>query len=410
MRKLQLGATLPSLGGLSVLGAPTKVSLPNPVGLVGNLTGNGGLKSGPNLGQKLKLFSNKLLNNNKDEKSTAGGTTGPDFSSALNFANGTLQALSPQRDNSLYRAEQSIAGTVAQMPGIVGLVGKAMQLNSNIGNALGTSVNSVSKDQANKVGISGFERGLNNALGTLANLATPGLLGAVNKLRDNVEFDGPSLITSSLRGAYTGTLNNMDTASEMGDNLLFGRRKANQFKLDMVNNNKILTNLGLDTNERVSSVPASSQLYAMQNFNRNAGGQQYTAVGKHGMKLLSKEELGKILSSQQEIIKFQNGGSIMIPEGALHAHKHHMEDVNPELAEDLTKKGIPVIITDSEGNVEQCAEIEKEEIIFEKSLTQQIEELWKKGDEESMIEAGKLIVNALFNDCTDNTGLIANTE
>jgi len=40
-----------------------------------------------------------------------------------------------------------------------------------------------------------------------------------------------------------------------------------------------------------------------------------------------------------EINYLQNGGTVnVIPEGALHARKHHMED-----DEHITKKGIPVV-------------------------------------------------------------------
>ena len=116
------------------------------------------------------------------------------------------------------------------------------------------------------------------------------------------------------------------------------------------------------------------------------------------------------MSKEGGTLKLQNGGSILIPDGALHARKHHMENVNPELAEELTSKGIPIITTDDKGNVEQVAEVEKEEMILEKSLTEKIESLWKKGDEESMIKAGKLIVDTLFNNCDDNVNLIKNTK
>ena len=60
----------------------------------------------------------------------------------------------------------------------------------------------------------------------------------------------------------------------------------------------------------------------------------------------------------------------VIPEGALHAHKNHMEGAG----EDFTAKGIPVV--DNKGK--QQAEIERNEIIFRKEVTDKIEELYKK--------------------------------
>lgn len=96
----------------------------------------------------------------------------------------------------------------------------------------------------------------------------------------------------------------------------------------------------------------------------------------------------------------------VIPEGALHAHKHHMEN-----AEDLTKKGIPVV--DNKG--EQQAEVEKNEIIFSLEVTKQLENLYKryqgytntqKEKDELAIEAGKLLVYEILHNTIDRTGLI----
>ena len=123
----------------------------------------------------------------------------------------------------------------------------------------------------------------------------------------------------------------------------------------------------------------------------------------------------------ESIEEFKNGGKTedlgapkieettqknVIPEGALHAHKHHMEN-----AEGLTKKGIPVI--DNDG--EQQAEIEREEIIFSLEVTKKLEELYSKykdsessnkEKEEVAIEAGKLLVKEILFNTIDNAGLI----
>ncbi len=103
--------------------------------------------------------------------------------------------------------------------------------------------------------------------------------------------------------------------------------------------------------------------------------------------------------------KFQQGGSInIIPEGALHAHKHNMD------MEGITPKGIPVV-SNKEG-VEQQAEIEREEIIFRLEVTKKLEELEEKYyDEETSqrekdecaLEAGKLLVEEILYNTQDNT-------
>ena len=113
---------------------------------------------------------------------------------------------------------------------------------------------------------------------------------------------------------------------------------------------------------------------------------------------------GKTESKQEEAKQEETTQKNVIPEGALHAHKHHMEH-----ADDLTKKGIPVV--DNKG--EQQAEVEKNEIIFTLEVTKQLEELHKKYQEASQkekdelaIEAGKLLVYEIMHNTIDRTGLI----
>ena len=107
------------------------------------------------------------------------------------------------------------------------------------------------------------------------------------------------------------------------------------------------------------------------------------------------------------IPEFQNGGSInVIPDGALHARKHNMD------VDGITKKGIPVV-SEKGDEIEQQAEIEKEEIIFRLEVTQKLEELEKKfyseestqeEKDECALEAGKLLVNEILYNTQDNTG------
>ena len=152
---------------------------------------------------------------------------------------------------------------------------------------------------------------------------------------------------------------------------------------------------------------------AMQNINtvdyqKNIQGYQpnYLHVGKHGMKIEKQEkdfiipdisDFNPIIATEEEVLKFKEGGSFnIIPDGALHARKNNMD------VEGITKKGIPVV--DKEGN--QQAEIEKNEIIFRKEVTNQIEEAIKDGSDKKAIEIGKLLVKEIFKNTKDNTGLI----
>ena len=119
------------------------------------------------------------------------------------------------------------------------------------------------------------------------------------------------------------------------------------------------------------------------------------------------EEGGRTDKPKQESDKIEETNQKnVIPEGALHAHKHHMEN-----AEDLTKKGIPVV--DNKG--EQQAEIEREELILSLEVTKQLENLYKRYQEDTntqqekdelAIEAGKLLVYEILHNTIDRTGLI----
>lgn len=110
----------------------------------------------------------------------------------------------------------------------------------------------------------------------------------------------------------------------------------------------------------------------------------------------------------QKPTKYKEGGSInVIPEGALHARKHNMD------MEGITKKGIPVVSDKEGGEVEQQAEIEREEIIFRLEVTKKLEELEKKfydddtsqkEKDECALEAGKLLVEEILYNTQDNTG------
>ena len=134
---------------------------------------------------------------------------------------------------------------------------------------------------------------------------------------------------------------------------------------------------------------------------------------------------------QGEIQFAQNGAKLeevetseepsVIPEGALHKNKNHLDL-------DITKKGIPVITTEGNtgdtfeeikedgGEITQHAEIEAEEIIFSKELTDYIEDARKKWhkaykqDSELLLEVGKRITKEILQNTEDNTNLIEKLE
>lgn len=125
-----------------------------------------------------------------------------------------------------------------------------------------------------------------------------------------------------------------------------------------------------------------------------------------------KEKRKKIQEEvrMEEVAGFKNGGAVnVIPDGALHAHKHHLENVD-EKFEDVTAKGIPVITEEKGGDIKQHAEVEREEIIFNLEVTKQLEKLMQDGSDEAAIEAGKLLVYEILENTVDNTGLLNTVE
>ena len=109
-------------------------------------------------------------------------------------------------------------------------------------------------------------------------------------------------------------------------------------------------------------------------------------------------------------LKFKSGGQFnIIPDGALHARKHNMD------IEGITTKGIPVVSQTKEGEIQQQAEIEKEEIIYRLEVTKDLERLYKifynpessqKEKDDAALQAGKLLVQETLFNTQDNVGLL----
>lgn len=145
------------------------------------------------------------------------------------------------------------------------------------------------------------------------------------------------------------------------------------------------------------------------------GGPGNISFGRLGLKIeilpkvhaiLNAPKVVDTLTEFEEVQEFKEGGKMnVIPEGSLHARLHHMEN-----AEGLTKKGIPVVSIAEGGELEQQAEIELNEIIFNLEVTTELEKLMKDGSDNAAIEAGKLLVKEIFENTDDRTGLIKDLE
>lgn len=123
------------------------------------------------------------------------------------------------------------------------------------------------------------------------------------------------------------------------------------------------------------------------------------------------------VNDQKTISSYKKGGNI-IPEGALHARKHNLEETNEDLKGNITNKGIPVI-SEEGGKIVQHAEIERHEIIFGTEATNQLEKYLKeynslkeqdKDVSEIELECGKFLCKEILKNTTDKTGLIKTVE
>lgn len=257
-------------------------------------------------------------------------------------------------------------------------------------------------------------------------------------------------ILASVGSSYGGTTDDINKAAAKANKKygLFSssaRRRANRQIADA----RVKQNLMGDISEE-----ATDQRLAVQSMGEQAGiayqilssggyDQKYTYAAKHGGSLewtpIITNDWKPKIELNWDLPTFKDGGNIditeelewtpelqkggtlvnddvpeieetnqknVIPEGALHKNKHHMEH-----AEGLTKKGIPVI--DEDG--EQQAEIEHSEIIFTLEVTKKLEEYYdifysdettNKEKEQAALDAGKLLVYQILENTEDRTGLI----
>lgn len=355
----------------------------------------------------------------------------------LATANSMIQMKDPKGGTSLIKTDlNKFLGNV----GKTGFLSKAngslnKELIKGSGLSIGSAANGVlsvadrfipqAEDKASKI-TSGVFNGLSTVasfvpgIGTLASVALKGLgslFGAgvksvkgntANELVDtSSSYTGEDALASKkfgllgLRGAkkYAGLVTrrqyNRDLAAnvlqEGKDDLLAANNVQQQQMRDILSKNGddwMYTNtLSAKNGAKIKEVKRLSSLYSKR--------------------LISKEPL-----KEGTTVEFKNGGSInVIPEGALHARKNNLTEINPEL-EGITKKGIPVISKEEGGEMIQHAEIERSEIIFNLETTKKLESLreqYNKSEDKTekdnlAIEAGKLLAQQIMENTIDNTG------
>ena len=335
------------------------------------------------------------------------GTIAGDALSGLGSAIGN--GYNEDFNDSQKSMQSMIRQGLAMIPGYGQAIAAATGALDAIGNITGKNLSNIDKTSANRAGIE-FGAGFNNAINYLPGVSA--LAGGFGLWSGRTDGYNMSNEAKAMQSGYAGTVGDLRAAGDIsGKRMVFQRNKANDFIDEAKRNDNILAQLNLTNTMRKRS--DYYQDLQHQNINRYAG-QNYlgVTVGKQGLKLMSIEQVRSIIQSnhQKETEKLQNGGVIgvdtnILPDGALHARKNNLAELNPDL-EDATKKGIPVMAVEGDQVQDQVAEIEHSEIIFRLEVTQKLEELRKDGSEEAMIEAGKLVTEELIENTQDNVGMI----
>ena len=368
-----------------------------------------------------KAFS-ESIDAQRSKGSSGGGSKGSGKGLNLNAMSGISNAVSGLTDlatsfidvdeNSSFQQQQMVGDMLMKSGNPYAMAaGAAFKGLSAMDQALGINVNTINKKEAKFADISKGERILNNVLGFLPGTGAGLLAGKT------ADFNYDERL-NSLSSSYGKTLDDMQTAEGMsGGRYLFGKKKINDKIQDLEEDQSVLLNA-----QKTNTLRKNSDYQynlAQQNLNRYAGNNySLTAIGRDGMKLISKEDVRQLLASRKQTIEdvalFKDGGKMnILPEGKLHAHNHHLEDVDERL-EDLTKKGIPIVTVSENGELSQVAEVEKEELILHLELTEQVEALWEQfknaetPEEKNRIafECGDLLCKEIITNTEDNTNLI----
>lgn len=371
---------------------------------------------------------------------------GLDIASAALFSSNprlTNQAPETQMLNGAYDMATNVVSKVNPM---VGTIMKAGGFASDAMHAAG-----IGTDQQ-----TGFDKFADSKIGMLTGIGIVNGIGASKTQDFSADTDTIEKVGSSYGGTVAGIEKAADKAGKKYGLFSSGAKKrANNYINEMRRRQNIMAGIASEATDQrelvdmmgdVASQAYSSQIsggFDARYFRAEEGGKipeefepelldiepiiPCSFAGGGVFEEIINPTTGQIEPWTPELIdidvdKFKEGGKVeeqldapeieeteqknIIPEGALHKNKHHMDN-----AENLTKKGIPVV----DDEHKQQAEIEKNEIIFTKEVTKKLEELYKifysedstnKEKEEAAINAGKLLTKEIMLNTDDRTGLI----
>lgn len=369
-------------------------------------------------------YTRKQYRQDKKEERTLHREGNPSFGQQVNsaltskFAQGVYSGIGaandfgsqfidqdPTKNPTGYQTQQAIGDALLKSGNPYAMAaGAAFKTVSSIAEATGGNTSTITKDQASDLGIGKGERFLNNALGILL----PGAGWGASKTVEGQK----SHVIDEMSNAYADSVGDINRSTAMGGGkYIFGQDTIQSSILSANRKNELLTNINLTNKMRKQS--NYGQDLAQQNINRYAGTNYMDMrIGKQGMKFPELDDIREMLKNrvipEENVQKFADGGSIL-PTGKLHKELSHINELG-EQYEDLTRKGIPVVTLDENNEIQQVAEIEHSEICLSKEVTDQLEALWKIGDENAMIQAGKLITNELLYNTKDENNVIWGDE
>lgn len=417
----------------SPLNIPSGASVQNPNGLAG-------IESNP---AGINLTKDQLANAaEQSKKIKTWGVTGQAVTGALETVGGAFGAKQAVTDSNTTKTADAvydgIAGAVENMGPYGKIIGTAMKFAGMAGDAIQAMGGGT--DQQTKM-----DKWMDSSFFSW-NIGM--LNGFAGKNSDSFGLDQDTI--AKVGSSYGGTVDDLnDAASKAGKKYgLFSskaRKKANAAIANATSQQNLMGNIADSAEDQRLAVQSMGEQAGLAYSIMTDGGynQKYTYAARHGgllewnpiieLEWEPKVELNwelpvfkeggniEISEELEWIPEFKDGGKTrdsdipeieetsqknVIPEGALHKNKHHMEH-----AEGLTKKGIPVI--DDDG--EQQAEIEHSEIIFTLEVTKKLEEYYNifyseessnKEKDQAAIDAGKLLVYQILENTEDRTGLI----
>lgn len=298
---------------------------------------------------------------------------------------------------------------------------------------LGAGVANIGLDIFDPAKKSKWESGVNVGLGLASLIPGVGPFAALGALAFNgighafgqktESFTANTDLLGQTNGSYGGSVGNImeaqslaNTKHTLWDNS--GRHKDDEKIFEAKRQQNTINDvIGYNNDRRDIAQGSSGIMHTGREF-ALAGGYNQAGYrsGRNGMVIPKPTKISLVVPTKEfkdggsltksttfiELIspveEFQQGGTMnVIPDGALHARKHNMG------IEGVTTKGIPVVSEKEGGQIEQQAEIEKEEIIFRLEVTKRLEELAQDGSDEAAIEAGKLLVNEILYNTVDKT-------